>query len=181
MKLKAYAIFAVTILVAVVLVACGGESTNEESASKVSETQDIKKMVSDYSVGNIENQSASITSQQLIVTESNKNQQVYDLPENDFFVSIAPYINKTHPCTIHSLTGCQGEMVEEDFDVYIEDTEGNLILDETLKSQSNGFIDLWLPRDKTYHITIAHDGKTVESEFSTFESDDTCITTMQLT
>ena len=97
MKLKAYAIFVVTILVAVVLVACGGESTNEESASKESETQDIKKMVSEYSVGNIENQSASITSQQLIVTESNKSQQVYDLPENDFFVSIAPYINKTHP------------------------------------------------------------------------------------
>ena len=96
MKLKASAIFAVTLLVAVVLVACGGGSTNEESASKVNETQDIKKLVSEYSVGNIENQSASITSQQLIVTESNKNQLVYDLPENDFFVSIAPYINKTH-------------------------------------------------------------------------------------
>jgi hypothetical protein len=79
------------------------------------------------------------------------------------------------------LTGCQGEMVEEEFDVYIEDTEGNLILDKTLKSQSNGFIDLWLPRDKTYRIKIAHDGKTVRSEFSTFESDGTCITTMQLT
>ena len=72
-------------------------------------------------------------------------------------------------------------MVEEEFNVYIEDTEGNLILDETLKSQSNGFIDLWLPRDKTYRITIAHDGKTVESEFSTFKNDNTCITTMQLT
>jgi hypothetical protein len=91
MKLKASAIFAVTILVAVVLVACG-----EESASKENEMQDIKKLVSEYSVGNIENQSASITSQQLIVTENNKNQLVYDLPENDFFVSIAPYINKTH-------------------------------------------------------------------------------------
>ncbi|HEY4550031.1 MAG TPA: CueP family metal-binding protein [Bacillus sp. (in: firmicutes)] len=181
MKLKTYAIFAVTILVAVVLAACSGESTNGESASKVNDTQDIKKLVSEYSLGNIENQSASITSQQLIVTESKKSKQVYDLPENDFFVSIAPYINKTHPCTIHSLTGCQGEMVEEDFDVYIEDTEGNLILDETLKSESNGFIDLWLLRDKTYHITITHDGKTVESEFSTFESDNTCITTMQLT
>ena len=79
------------------------------------------------------------------------------------------------------MTGCQGEMAEEEFDVYIEDTEGNLILDETLKSQSNGFIDLWLPRDKTYRITIVHDGKTVKSEFSTFENDSTCITTMQLT
>ena len=96
MKLKASAIFAVTLLVAIVLVACGGKSTSEESVPKVNDTQDIKKLVSEYNVGNIENQSASITSQQLIVTENNKNQLVYDLPENEFFVSIAPYINKTH-------------------------------------------------------------------------------------
>lgn len=96
MKLKTSAILAITLLVAIILAACGGKSTNEESASKVNETQDIKKLVSEYSLGNIENQSASITSQQLIVTESNNSQLVYDLPENDFFVSIAPYINKTH-------------------------------------------------------------------------------------
>ena len=96
MNLKSSAIFAFTLLVAVVLVACGGRSTNEENATKTSETQDVKKLVNEYSDGNIENQSASITSQQLIVTESNKNQLVYDLPKNDFFVSIAPYINKTH-------------------------------------------------------------------------------------
>jgi hypothetical protein len=78
------------------------------------------------------------------------------------------------------LAGCQGEMVEKEFDVYIEDKDGNIIVDETLKSQANGFIDLWLPRDKTYHIKIEHNGKTVESEMSTFESDGTCITTMQL-
>lgn len=71
-------------------------------------------------------------------------------------------------------------MVEEEFEVYIVDTESNVILDETLKSQSNGFIDLWLPRDKTYRITITHEGKVVNSEFSTFENDGTCITTFQL-
>ena len=97
MKLKISAIFTVTILVAIVLVACGGGSKIEESTSKGNETQDIKKLVSEYSVGNKENQSASITSHQLLVTDSNKKQLVYDLPKNDFFVSIAPYINKTHP------------------------------------------------------------------------------------
>ena len=64
--------------------------------------------------------------------------------------------------------------------MYIEDTEGNVVLNETVKSQSNGFIDLWLPRDKTYRTKIEYDGKMVESEFSTFEKDGTCITTMQL-
>lgn len=176
MKLK---ITAVVLLAAVLLVACGGENTNKENSSKET-TQNMKELVHDYSVGNIKNQSASITSTQLIVTDSNKKELVYDLPKDDFFVSIAPYVNETHPCTNHSLTGCQGEMVEEEFDVYIQDNEGNVVLDENLKSQSNGFFDLWLPRDKTYHITIARDGKKVESSFSTFENDGTCITTMQL-
>jgi hypothetical protein len=79
------------------------------------------------------------------------------------------------------LTGCQGELVEEEFDVFIEDMEGNVIIDEKVKSQTNGFIDLWLPRDKAFQIKIEHDGKVSESEISTFENDGTCITNMQLT
>lgn len=78
------------------------------------------------------------------------------------------------------MTGCQGEMADEEFDVYIEDTDGNVVLDDTVKTGSNGFIDLWLPRDKTYKVKIENGGKTVESEISTFEKDGTCITTMQL-
>lgn len=62
----------------------------------------------------------------------------------------------------------------------MQDTEGNVIIDEKMKSQPNGFIDVWLPRDKTYRIKIEHDGKVAESELSTFESDPTCITTLQL-
>ena len=78
------------------------------------------------------------------------------------------------------MTGCQGALVNKEFDVYIEDIEGNVLVDEKLKSQSNGFIDIWLPRDKEYRIEIKYDDKKVESEFSTFENDNTCITTMQL-
>ena len=79
------------------------------------------------------------------------------------------------------MTGCQGELVDTVFDVFIEDSEGTVVLNEKVKSQSNGFIDLWLPRDKTYLIKINYDGKVSESEISTFEDDGTCITTMQLT
>ncbi len=178
MKLK---IFTITILAAFVLAACGEDSRNEVNSSKENVAQDIKQLVSDYSTRNLKAESASITSKQLMITDKDGNESVYDLPGNEFFVSIAPYVNSTHPCANHSLTGCQGEMVEEEFDVYIEDTEGNAVIDETLKSQSNGFIDVWLPRDKTYRAKIEHKGKIAELEFSTFESDNTCITTMQLT
>lgn len=71
-------------------------------------------------------------------------------------------------------------MVNKDFEVYIEDMDGNVILDKTMTSQKNGFIDLWLPRDKEYRITILNDGKKSVSELSTFEGDITCITTMKL-
>lgn len=71
-------------------------------------------------------------------------------------------------------------MVKKEFDVYIEDEEGNVILDEKMKSQPNGFIDLWLPRDKAYLVKIVYNKQTVESEITTFEGDNTCITTMQL-
>lgn len=78
------------------------------------------------------------------------------------------------------MAGCQGELSEEEFYVHIEDIDGNVLVDDTLKSQANGFIDFWLPRDKTYNITIKYDEKMVESQFSTFENDGTCITTFQL-
>ncbi|WP_307590649.1 CueP family metal-binding protein [Paenibacillus wynnii] len=155
----------------------GGTERNEPKAL---DTQNIKELVQEYTSRTKTAESASITSKELIVTEGDAKSLTYVLPENEFFVSIAPYVDKTHPCATHSLTGCQGEMVEEEFNVNIVDTEGNEVMDKTMKSQSNGFIDLWLPRDKTYHITVEHDGKTAESDISTFESDDTCISTMQL-
>jgi len=143
-------------------------------------TQDIKEMVHDYSISDVEEVSASITSHELIVTDADQMETTYELPEDEFFVSIAPFVESTHPCEIHSLTGCQGELEEEEFEVYIEDEAGNVVVDEMIASFENGFIDLWLPRDETFHVTIEHNGKIAESEISTFEGDDTCITTMQL-
>lgn len=78
------------------------------------------------------------------------------------------------------MAGCQGELANKEFQAYIEDTEGNVVLDEIVKTQSNGFIDFWLPRDKTYQIKFEYDGKKAESKIATFEGDPTCITTMQL-
>ncbi|AIQ28682.1 hypothetical protein P40081_11225 [Paenibacillus sp. FSL P4-0081] len=158
------------------------EAQAQGSSQPVSQAaaQDIKQMVSDYSSRALTSQSASITSTQLIVDSGGPNEVTYALPENEFFLSVAPYVQKTHPCATHSLTGCQGEMAGQDFDVYIEDAEGKEVMKQTVKSQPNGFIDLWLPRDQKLQITVTHDGKQAKTEVSTFKSDDTCLTTMQL-
>lgn len=169
-------LLAVLGLILILTVAACSEDTSNEV-----ETQDIKKLVQDYSVGDSdEGVSASITSDELIVTDSDNKETTYNLPDDEFFVSIAPFVETTHPCTNHSLTGCQGELVEKEFNVHIEDEDGNVLVDETMTSLKNGFIDFWLPRDKTYNVEIQYDGKTAESEISTFEGENTCITTMQL-
>lgn len=172
MKKTVFILF--TLLFAFTLAACG----NDEQGT---DTEDIKEKVHAYSVGEFENTTASITSHELIVTEEGKKPVSYDLPTDDFFVSIAPFETFTHECAVHSLTGCQGELVEKDFDVYIVDANGKVVVDETIASFENGFIDLWLPRDQNFDVKISYDGKTVESTLSTFEGDNTCITTMQLT
>jgi hypothetical protein len=180
MKLKK-SITVMMLFLIVVLAACGNDDTEKETSQTKDETTDIKELVQDYSTGKKEASSASITGKELIVSSSEGKEKAYKLPKDEFFVSIAPFVNETHPCTFHSLTGCQGEMVEKEFDVHIKDEKGNVVVDKKLKSQANGFIDLWVPRDKKYNITITHDGRKVKSEFSTFEEDPTCLTNMQLT
>ncbi|WP_058308088.1 CueP family metal-binding protein [Gracilibacillus massiliensis] len=170
---KIYLFITVTILS--LLAACSGNSNQDELSNA-----ELKELVQQYSVNDKTAQSASISSTDLIITEKDGQEKSYSLPNDEFFVSIAPYEDSTHPCTNHSLTGCQGEMANTEFDVYIEDMDGNVLIDEPITSFDNGFIDLWLPKDKTYKVTIKHDGKVVESEISTFEEDGTCITTMQL-
>lgn len=93
-------IFAVGLAASMMLAGCASNDESNEatqSQTETNEVQDIKKLVHDYSVGNIEDQTAAINSHQLIVTKSDKSQVTYDLPEDEFFVSIAPYIDQTHP------------------------------------------------------------------------------------
>ncbi|MGF9698629.1 MULTISPECIES: CueP family metal-binding protein [Paenibacillus] len=141
----------------------------------------VKELVYDISTGKVETKSASINATQLVVTGKDDQTTTYNLPDEEFFLSIAPYVEQTHPCAIHSLTGCQGEMKNEEFQVTLHDSEGNTYMkDEPMKTGKNGFMDLWVPRNRTYLIRVVHDGKVAESQLSTYEQDNTCITTMEL-
>lgn len=167
----------ILILASVTLAACNAEQ--EESGTEEASI-DIEQLVHEYSTGTFQDVSASITSTELIVTHANNEEEVFELPEDKFFLSIAPFEEVTHPCFDHSLTGCQGEMVKEAFAVEITDSEGNIVVNETMETMDNGFIDLWLPRNDEYEVKISHEGKTATEILSTYEDDGTCITTMQL-
>lgn len=167
----------ILLLAGLILAACNAE---EEGSGTEEASLDIEQLVHEYSTGTFKDVSASITSNELIVTNENNEEEIYDLPEDKFFLSIAPFEEVTHPCFDHSLTGCQGEMVKEAFAVEITDSEGNIVVNETMETMDNGFIDLWLPRNDEFEVKISHEGKTAEEVLSTYEGDGTCVTTMQL-
>lgn len=87
----------VAFLAVFLLAACGGKTSDEGSPVKEKAPGDIKALVNDYSAGKVKAKNASITSEQLIVTEDNGKEIAYDLPGDEFFVSIAPYVTQTHP------------------------------------------------------------------------------------
>lgn len=101
---------------------------------------------------------------------------------DEFYVSFAPYQTFTHPCTYHALGGCQGEMVEEDFDVTITSDDGEVLFDQQVTSWANGFIGVWLPRDVNATLEVSYaDGTAGAVPISTFDGDPTCVTTIELT
>ena len=124
---------------------------------------------------------ASIRYDELLVSSPNEPDKETSLPiEDGFYLSMAPYVDGTHDCFYHSLTTCQGELVEEDLDVTITGADGEVLVDETVTTYPNGFVGFWLPRDIEATVEVAYDGRSATSEIGTGSEDPTCLTTMQL-
>ena len=98
--------------------------------------------------------SASITSHKLILADA-VSSYAFDLPEDEFYLSLAPYESKTHTCSIHSLVSCSGEKVEQTFFVNVKDSDTmETILEGSFETSVKGFLGLWLPRDKNATISV---------------------------
>ncbi|MFL4556562.1 copper-binding periplasmic metallochaperone CueP [Yersinia kristensenii] len=122
--------------------------------------------------------SASVTGTELKLSDG---QQQFSFPLGDkFYLSFAPYINQTHPCFNHSLSGCRGELANTEFDVKITDQTGKVILQDKLTSYQNGFIGVWLPRNTQGTIEVSYQGLKAVSPFATQAESQTCMTTLHL-
>lgn len=125
---------------------------------------------------------ASVETEEVVMIEEDGNESSVPLPEDEFYLSVAPYVDQTHDCFFHSLTTCVGEMRNEELEVTVVDEDtGEALFDETVQTHDNGFFGLWLPRDLDAELTIEHDGLTSTAPISTGEGDPTCLTTSQLT
>ncbi|AJJ57524.1 hypothetical protein DN756_03840 [Yersinia pseudotuberculosis] len=122
--------------------------------------------------------SASVTHAELILSDG---QQKFVYPLGDrFYLSFAPYINQTHPCFNHSLSGCRGELANTPFEVKITDNSGKVIMHQQVTSYQNGFIGVWLPRNIEGTLEVSYQGLTAVSPFATGAESQTCLTTLQL-
>ncbi len=122
----------------------------------------------------------SVRYDHVVFTTEDGEKQI-PLAEDDFYLSLAPYVDQTHECYYHSLSSCQGELVGEDVDVTITSADGEVLVDETVTTYDNGFVGFWLPRDIEGTIEVEFDGKSVTAPIATGPEDPTCVTTLQLT
>lgn len=123
---------------------------------------------------------ASVRADELLLS-SDDQEVVVDLPDNQTYVSIAPYLTSTHDCFYHSLTTCLGELDNEDIQVTITDeATGEVLVDEATTTFDNGFIGFWLPDDVTGLIEVSYQGRTGTTEFSTTDDGATCVTDLRL-
>ncbi|GAA1316094.1 CueP family metal-binding protein [Leucobacter albus] len=103
------------------------------------------------------------------------------LTGTDFYLSIAPYVEQTHPCAFHSLTTCLGELQRTPIELTVTDVKtGDVVVNEITATADNGFVGVWLPRDGEFDVRIVGEQGAAEQRVTTGAEDPTCLTTMQL-
>ena len=111
----------------------------------------------------------------------NRREIAIPMPADQMMVSVAPYVNRTHPCATHYMSGCQGELVGVPVHVVATTAAGEVLMDQTMTTPANGFLDLWLPRNQTVSLRLSVGDYTTTGEITTFDDSWTCITTLRLT
>ncbi len=126
---------------------------------------------------------ASVRPDEVLLTDTASGAEAtLDIPDDAFYLSIAPYINGTHECFYHSLTTCKGELGGQEVHVTITDkATGEVLVDETGPTFDNGFVGFWLPRDVEATLQVEHEGHSASADIGTGPDDPTCLTTLQLT
>jgi hypothetical protein len=123
---------------------------------------------------------ASVRVDELLLSSGDDEVNVA-LPQDQFHLSIAPYLTDTHECFYHSLTTCVGELGNTDFHVTITDDASETVLfDRDITTFENGFFDVSLPAGLDITVLIDDGQRSAELSLGTRTEDPTCVTTAQL-
>ncbi|WP_263310716.1 CueP family metal-binding protein [Brachybacterium atlanticum] len=123
---------------------------------------------------------ASVGTDVLTLSDATGQEATLDLPAEELYVSVAPFVTGTHECFFHSLTTCLGELAEEELDVRVEDASGTVLVDASRTTAPNGFLGLWLPRSEELTLRLAGAAGEATTTLRTDAEAPTCLTTMQL-
>ena len=123
---------------------------------------------------------ASIGTEELTLAEEDGREVTLPLPAEQVYLAVAPYVESTHECFLHSLTTCTGELPGQEVQVRVSDGSTRPLIDEVRTTAANGFLGLWLPRDRTLTLTLGTEAGEVSATHRTLASAATCLTTMQL-
>ncbi|MBF0722386.1 CueP family metal-binding protein [Sanguibacter inulinus] len=189
---------AVPVAVALLLAGCSSSSTpSSDAETGAPAAADASSLLRDFGLDGMDtrevidhldrlggderptNLIASIRTDEVVLSDGTR-ETTLPMPADELYVSMAPYVDQTHDCFFHSLTTCQGELVDADVDILVRDDQGEVVLEETTTTYANGFVGVWLPRDLTGTVVLTVDGRSVEAPLSTTADSATCLTGLQL-
>jgi len=189
---------AVPVAVALLLAGCSSSSTpSSDAETGAPAAADASSLLRDFGLDGMDTREvidhldrlggderptdlmASIRTDEVVLSDGTR-ETTLPMPADELYVSMAPYVDQTHDCFFHSLTTCQGELVDADVDILVRDDQGEVVLEETTTTYANGFVGVWLPRDLTGTVVLTVDGRSVEAPLSTTADSATCLTGLQL-
>lgn len=189
---------AVPVAVALLLAGCSSSSTpSSDAETGAPAAADASSLLRDFGLDGMDTREvidhldrlggderptdlmASIRTDEVVLSDGTR-ETTLPMPADELYVSMAPYVDQTHDCFFHSLTTCQGELVDADVDILVRDDQGEVVLEETTTTYANGFVGVWLPRDLTGTVALTVDGRSVEAPLSTTADSATCLTGLQL-
>ena len=78
------------------------------------------------------------------------------------------------------MSSCKGELVQTKLNVKAVDKSCSVIMNKSVSTLKNGFMELWLPRNRTINLSISGLNRTATDVITTTDGSATCITTMRL-
>lgn len=124
---------------------------------------------------------ASVQPDALVLRDADGREAALPMPDDEVYISVAPFREQTHECHFHSLTTCLGELDDREIRVTLTTADGDVLVDETRRTSDNGFTGFWVPRGIEATLTVGYAGVSGSATLSTIADDDpTCITTLQL-
>lgn len=121
-----------------------------------------------------------VTSRAVVFRLGGDREVKVPLPDDRMVVAVAPYVNFTHPCEVHFMSSCQGELAGAEVWIRVADEGGQVLREGKVVLLPNGFVELWLPRGRRYTLTIRYNGLEARKTLTTYPNSPTCVTDVPL-